>query len=161
MRRRFWTKEEAPEYVEGQKYTDHEIELMANAMLKADSKTEMCRKCGSQGVETGDSRVEAQFALDTDGEVIEDLNLQIVFPEYRCSADHVWFKGEGKDKGFKGDNPVLLEEHLIARKRREIYCENGTPDPNIVAGSYNKTHPQGRRVNSLESRLKHGASYYS
>jgi hypothetical protein len=167
MRRRFWRKEDAPEYIAGQSYTNHQIDLMADAMLKADSKREMCRICGGQGVETGEKQIGPQFMYDEDGEVIgplvdgEGRQLAVVFHELACPEGHLWMEGEGKAKGFKGDNPVLLEEHLIARKRREIFCENGTPDPNIVAGSYNKTHPEGRRVNSDESRRVHGAAFYS
>jgi hypothetical protein len=160
VRRRFWKKEEAPEFVEGQQYTERELELMADAMLKADSKQEMCRKCGCQGFTTGVQNVGVQHGTTEEG-VIVDIGLALVFPELECKNGHTWFQGEGKDKGFKGKNPVLLEEHLIARKRREIMCENGTPDPNIVAGLYNRTHPDGRRVNSKESRERHGASFYS
>jgi hypothetical protein len=167
MRRRFWKKEDAPEYIEGQSYTAHQIELMADAILKADSKREMCRQCAGQGEKTGEKKIGPQFMYDEDGIVLGPLldgeghQLGVVFYELMCSNGHTWFEGEGKAKGFKGENPVLLEEHIIARKRREIMCENGTPDPNIVAGMYNKTHPDGRRVNSQESRETHGASFYS
>lgn len=167
MRRRFWQKEDAPEYVEGQKYTNHQIDLMADAILKADSKREMCRKCGGQGVETGEKQTRSQFMYDEDGDVIgplvdgEGRQLALVFHELACPESHIWMEGEGKAKGFKGDNPVLLEEHIIARKRREIHSATGEIDPNIVSGSYNKTHPNGRRQNSKESRELHGASFYS
>ena len=66
----------------------------------------------------------------------------------------------GKPKGIKGDAPILFEEHLYARKRREIYNQNGTPDPSINEGMFWRTHPQGRKVNDISQRKKHGASYY-
>ena len=66
----------------------------------------------------------------------------------------------GRPKGIKGDAPILFEEHLYARKRREIYNQNGTPDPSINEGMFWRTHPQGRKVNDLAQRKKHGASYY-
>lgn len=68
--------------------------------------------------------------------------------------------GTGKERGIGGDNPILFEDHLYQRRRREIQCASGTPDPEIVAGLYNRQHPQGRRVNSPEQRSKNGASYY-
>jgi hypothetical protein len=66
----------------------------------------------------------------------------------------------GKERGIGGENPILFQEHEQARKRREIYTEGGTPDPSLVSGLYNRTHPQGRKVNSEEARKRHGASYY-
>lgn len=66
----------------------------------------------------------------------------------------------GKERGIGGDNPILFQEHEQARKRREIYTENGVPDPSLVSGLYNRTHPQGRKVNTDEARRKHGASFY-
>jgi len=66
----------------------------------------------------------------------------------------------GKERGIGGENPILFAEHLYARKRREIYPKSGEADPNLVAGMYNKTHPEGRKTNSPEARKKHGASYY-
>lgn len=66
----------------------------------------------------------------------------------------------GKTRGIGGDNPILFEEHERARKRREIYNTNGVPDPSLVAGIYNRSHPEGRKINSPEARKKHGASYY-
>lgn len=66
----------------------------------------------------------------------------------------------GKERGIGGHDPILFEDHLYQRRRREIQCASGTPDPEIVAGLYNRQHPQGRKVNSPEQRTKHGASYY-
>lgn len=66
----------------------------------------------------------------------------------------------GKPNGIKGNAPVLFEEHLYARKRREIYNQNGTPDPSINEGMFWRTHPQGRKVNNETQRKRHGASFY-
>jgi hypothetical protein len=61
---------------------------------------------------------------------------------------------------IKGDNPILFEEHLKNRHKREIYSVHGTPDPAFGHGIYNRTHPEGRKVNSPEQRKRNGASYY-
>jgi len=66
----------------------------------------------------------------------------------------------GKTRGIGGENPILFEDHIRQRKRREVYNKLGTPDPSIQRGSYNKTHPRGRKVNSDIQRSRNGASYY-
>lgn len=70
----------------------------------------------------------------------------------------------GKPRGIGGKDPILFQEHLYARKRREIYPTsenaNGVVDPSVQQGMYNRQHPQGRKVNSDEQRVKNGASYY-
>src|SRR4051812_12480985 len=79
----------------------------------------------------------------------------------------------GKERGIGGENPILFQEHIQARWRREIQTANGIPDPHLSIdggkpgvktnnqpGLYNRTHPKGRKVNSEEQRRKHGASYY-
>lgn len=66
----------------------------------------------------------------------------------------------GKERGIGGDKPILFEEHIHQRRRREILNENGVPDPALGRGLYFRTHPEGRKVNSEEARKKHGASYY-
>jgi hypothetical protein len=85
---------------------------------------------------------------------------------------------EGRD--YSDDEMILLAEKILlmdpkpptedpmwlhgrmhwARKRREIYCAVGTPDPSVESGLYWRTHPNGRKVNSDTSRQEHGASYY-
>lgn len=64
------------------------------------------------------------------------------------------------DGSIRGDNPILFEEHLKNRHKREIYTIHGTPDPAFGHGIYNRTHPEGRKVNSPEQRKRNGASYY-
>ena len=66
----------------------------------------------------------------------------------------------GRPRGIGGESPILFEEHLYSRKRREIYNQNGTPDPNIVSGIYWRAHPQGRKITTPEQRKKNGASWY-
>jgi len=63
------------------------------------------------------------------------------------------------------EDPKLCTEHpawlsvgrLRERQRREIYCAAGTPDPNIVAGMYWRTHPEGRKWHEDRSG---GRSWY-
>ncbi|MDB5280880.1 MAG: hypothetical protein JWR61_5835 [Ferruginibacter sp.] len=148
-------EEETPEFEEGREYTNRQMELMADAWLREDARAEMCRTCGARGVLTGKVKTLAEGVTDKAG---NELHLE--FPEYVCEKDHHWFQGEGEARGIGGEAPILFEEHLQSRRRREIFPTNGTPDPSIVAGIYNRTHPQGRKVNSKEQRSRNGASWY-
>ena len=47
-------------------------------------------------------------------------------------------------KPLQEDPAVLRLDRLQERTRREIYNENGIPDPSIVQGLYWRSHPQGR-----------------
>jgi len=136
-------------------YTNKQLNQLADDLLRDDAKTELCRDCDTRGVETGQIKSAEQEATDEEGHI-----LIIDFPEYECQNGHRWFKGEGKARGIGGDDPILFEEHLQQRRRREIYNATGTPDPSIKIGIYNRTHPQGRKVNSDAQRKKNGASYY-
>ena len=139
----------------GVKYTNRDLEEIADQLLRDQSKSEMCRVCGELGEPSGVTKSSPQNAVDEGGN-----QLVLDFKEHICSNGHKWFDGEGKARGIGGDDPILFEEHIYSRKRREIYCKAGLPDPNIVQGIYNRPHPQGRKVNSKEQRKKHGASYY-
>jgi hypothetical protein len=66
----------------------------------------------------------------------------------------------GKERGIGGEDPILFEEHIHQRRRREILNENGVPDPSLASGLYFRTHPEGRKVNSEEARKRHGASFF-
>lgn len=150
---------EAP--VDGQKYSRWQLEQMANNLLREDTRRELCRECDQYGEPTGHVEPKPQF--DEDGEAVldnEGFQLYVDFPELECANGHRWFEGEGKARGISGANPILFEEHLQSRKRREIYTTIGTPDPSIKQGMYNRTHPQGRKVNSKEQRKKNGASFF-
>lgn len=154
--RKLWKhEEEAPAYEEGGTYTNRQLELMADEWLRQDARSEICRECKGRGDATGAVRSEGQSVTDGEGN-----ELFIEFPEYVCKNGHTWFQGEGDARGIGGDNPILFEEHLQSRRRREIFPTSGTPDPSIVAGIYNRVHPQGRKVNSAEQRTKNGASFY-
>lgn len=147
--------------VEGEEYTKWQIEQMADAMLRADSKREMCRQCGKYGIETGE--VESALAVDDEGNPQYDEegnSLYVEFPELACEDDHRWYKGEGRARTIQGKNPILFENHLQDRRRREILTVGGTPDPSIKRGMYNRTHPQGRKVNTKEQRKNNGASFF-
>lgn len=147
--------EEAPEYVEGQEYSQRELVLMADDLLRDDARAELCRDCKERGTETGYIEHQTQSPTDAEGHP-----LSIDFPEYGCENGHKWYKGEGLARGIGGDNPILFEEHLQSRRRREIYTQIGTPEPEIVSGIYNRVHPQGRKVNSEDQRKRNGASFY-
>lgn len=148
-------REEAPEFVEGKKYTGSQLELMADELLREDSRTELCRECNARGTETGDLKELSQEVTDGSGNP-----LVIEFKELGCENGHRWFQGEGAARGIGGEAPILFEEHLASRKRREIYNTVGVPDPSIQSGLYNRTHPEGRKVNSPEQRKKNGASFF-
>ncbi len=164
----YWNQApEEVEYVEGKTdYTKANLEQMADTLLRKYGKTELCRECLAdgnehEGDETGMIQPTPQF--DKEGEPIlhEDSDEQVYLdlPEMKCHEGHAWFLGEGKSRGNAGDNAILFEEHLIQRRRREIYTTEGVPDPSIVSGIYNRVHPQGRKVNTDAQRKNHGASF--
>jgi hypothetical protein len=74
------------------------------------------------------------------------------------------------DKDFNDaheDCPVLFQEHIEPRWRKEVPVASGTPDATITRSlskdghtMYNRQHPQGRKVNSKEQRRDNGASYF-
>jgi hypothetical protein len=74
----------------------------------------------------------------------------------------------GKKKGISGEHPILFEDHLYMRRRREIQTEAGIPDPAYTRDPrfphqiplYNRTSPNGRKVNSEKQRKEGGASFY-
>lgn len=148
-------KEVSTELEKGVKYSPSHLDAVADAILREDARAELCRECGKKGDPTGESKLMEQAAQDEAGNI-----LILEFSELKCEGDHAWFEGEGRIKGIGGDNPILFEEHIYSRRRREIYTAVGMPDPSIVQGLYNRTHPQGRKVNSPEQRKKNGASYY-
>jgi hypothetical protein len=154
-----WRREElenvTKEVEDGTSYTPRELEAKADVWLREDARSELCRDCGEGGTATGEVQTIKQDAQDEEGN-----QLVVEFAELTCPNNHVWYQGEGQMRGIGGDDPILFEEHLQSRKRREIYTTIGTPDPSIVAGMYNRVHPQGRKVNSPEQRTRNGASFY-
>lgn len=158
------------------KFKDKEIEEVANAYIKKDANRELCRKCKEvdpeslpYGEETG--HIEWQPQFDSNGKPLLDENenqLYIEFPELECDQGHRWFKGEGARRNVKGKNPVLLDSHLKMKEKREILAESGVPDPAYNKDRfgrpsqlmYNRSHPEGRKINSEDQRRKSGASYY-
>lgn len=157
MYRRFNKQEEpvSTEIIPGKSYTNAEMTAIADQLLRDDSHAEMCPECGERGQKTGESETITEGIEDGSGN-----ELALKFDEYTCDGGHSWYPGEGKERGIGGNNPILFEEHFQSRKRREIYTAQGTPDPSIVSGMYNRVHPQGRKVNSKEQRRKNGASFY-
>lgn len=97
--------------------------------------------------------------------------------EYKSSeledfADAFLRRDAKENNPISGENPILFEEHLYNRRRREILVGSGTPDDiqgldderGVHRGDgqkiFNRTHPRGRKVNSEEQRKKNGASFY-
>lgn len=147
--------------VDGQDYTKWQLEQMADALLRADSKRELCLKCEEYGEETG--VIESLPQTDKEGNPIVDAEgntLFVDYPELACALGHRWYLSEGRARSIKGENPILFENHLQDRRKREIFTSLGVPDPSIKRGIYNRTHPQGRKVNTPEQRKKNGASFF-
>lgn len=169
--------EEIKEFDPGEKYSSFELEEFADRFLREDSDRELCRKCKEKdpdglpyGKETGEIEAVAQYNKETNQPIVDDEGNQLYldFPEMRCAKGHRWYKGEGARRDIKGPNPILFASHLYGRMRREIYVESGVPDPAFTRdrfdrpthGEYNKSHPQGRKINTPEQRKANGASYY-
>lgn len=121
--------------VAGKKYTPAQLDKIATAILRADAMREDCPTCQA-------TEVNAQEKVPT------------------CANGHTWQRSQSNRRGARGDDPVLFEDQMISRKRREIYNVNGVPDPSIVSGMYNRTHPEGRRVNSDRQRKLNASSFY-
>lgn len=167
-----------PEFRPDGDYTSEELVAFADKLLREDSNRELCRKCKEKdksgdflpyGEETG--MIESVPQYTADGEPLlddEGNQLYLDFPELKCEKGHRWFQGEGQRRDIRGPNPILFESHLYNRKRREIYVEAGTPDPAFTMdrkgrptqGMYNRSHPEGRKINTKSQRAKNGASYY-
>lgn len=158
------------------RYTKEQISEFADQLLREDSNRELCRKCKEKdpdclpyGEETGHIESVPQYD-DLEGPILDDNGdlLYLDFPELKCDKGHRWFKGEGPRRDIRGVNPILFESHLYNRRRREIYVEAGTPDPAFtmdrfgrpIHGLYNRSHPDGRKINTKSQRAKNGASYY-
>lgn len=159
-------------------YTSEELVAFADKLLREDSNRELCRKCKEKdetgellpyGEETGQIESVPQFTADGEP-LLDDAGNQLYldYPELKCEKGHRWFLSEGQRRDIRGPNPILFESHLYNRKRREIYVEAGTPDPAFTMdrkgrptqGMYNRSHPEGRKINTKGQRAKNGASYY-
>jgi len=157
------------------KLTNLEFEEISTNILKVDADRELCKICEEEnpestpyGEETGNIEAVPQF--DKDGNPLVDeegTQLYMDFPEFECEKGHRWFKGEGKRRNWKGKNPVKLESHMISQQRRNIYADAGVVDPAFtldrfgrpIKGSYWRSLPDGRQVNTKEAR-KNGAGWY-
>jgi len=92
---------------------------------------------------------------DYSGRELEQLADQLLRAQARSIDPET-----GKERGIGGEDPILFEEHIHQRRRREILNENGVPDPALKQGLYWRPHPDGRKINTDEARKKHGASFY-
>lgn len=110
---------------------------------------------------------------DSDEEVVFDLTKSGDYtPSQIDRFTDAILRADAKVHPIKGENPILFDEHIMNRKRREIQVGSGTPDKidgldnerGIHKGDgqkiFNRTHPQGRKVNSAHQRRVNGASYY-
>jgi hypothetical protein len=165
MESEFYTEEDefdASTFDEKTAYPNWQLEKIADDLLRKDSNRETCRSCQAYGDETGE--IESQPVINSKtGEYVTDDQSNVMYadvPEIMCKNGHRWYKGEGKRRGIDGENSILFENHLRDRHRREIQTSIGTPDPSIARGMYNRTHPQGRKVNSKEQRKRNGASFF-
>lgn len=115
----------------------NELEREATRLLEADVRAELCRECNGRG-EVYDCTVLPVLKGNK-----TPTGVNVIFQLYKCANNHQWASGEGKMRGIGGESPILFEEHLRERARREIFTESGIPEPEKVAGLYNRTHPNG------------------
>jgi hypothetical protein len=72
-----------PEYIEGEGYNNRELGEMADALLREDARSEVCRACNERGGQTGSIEHTTQDAEDAEGNA-----LVLDFPEYECVNGH-------------------------------------------------------------------------
>lgn len=117
--RRFaWRDELEP--IAGKYYSIADLDAMTTAILREDARRETCPTCGVRGERAGLS--------------------------FGCDNGHAWKSGEGERRGVKGDNAVLLDDHLQARRSREVYSPTGDVDPSVVSGNFHRSHRDGHRT---------------
>jgi hypothetical protein len=115
---------------------------MADEILAADLRSELCRECEGRGVNLGDP--EELVVLDANN---EDTGVRAILARYVCERGHVWYAGEGKARGRGGEAPILLEDHYAQRRTKEVYMEEG------VVGDWIDTE-----YNRKSDRFKQSAS---
>lgn len=113
-----------------------------------------------------------RFREPVDPETFDAEKKDYTSAELDDYADALLRKDAKENNPIHGENPILFDEHIYNRKRREIYVNAGVPDEiqgldderGIHRGDgqkiFNRTHPQGRKVNSEHQRKKNGASYF-
>ena len=112
-----------------------ELDRMANEILAADLRSELCRECEKRGVVLGEP--ERIVILDKDG---RDTGLRACVARYVCESGHVWHAGEGKPRGRGGDDPILLEEHYAHRRGKETFMSDGVIDGYVEPGMFHRDH---------------------
>jgi len=114
------------------------------------------------------SRGRTKYTLRKDAleDLEEDFN-----PEHKYSSSTLEAYADKllrEDTKARPEEPkILFQEHIETRWSREVHSETGVADQTLTnaqtpdgAPSYNRTHPQGRKVNSEKQRKNSGASYY-
>lgn len=71
-------------------------------------------------------------------------------------ADQI-LREDRKDTGEQ--HGILNDRQVYAHQRREVLNETGTPEPEIASGIYWRAHPEGRGINSKQSRTTKGGAH--
>lgn len=112
-----------------------ELDRMADEILAADLRSELCRECDRRGVVLGEP--EMLTILDRDE---QDTGVRAVAERYVCEQGHVWHAGEGKARGRGGDSPILLDEHYAHRRSKEAYMAEGVVGDWTRPGMFHRDH---------------------
>lgn len=105
-----------------------------------------------------------------DCHISDRATIRQVIPDFDPSLEFEYSKRElllltekilDADPKPQMEEPVFLfASQLRQRSKREIYCSNGVPEPHIVSGMYNRTHPNGRRWRDAERMRETKGSFY-
>lgn len=112
-----------------------ELERIADEILAADLRSELCRECDRRGVALGPPVM--LVILSRDG---EDTGARAESARFVCEQGHVWHAGEGKSRGRGGESPILLAEHMKKRKARETYMADGVVSEWVKPGMFHRDH---------------------
>ena len=113
----------------------NDLDRIADELLAADLRSELCRECGKRGVELGDPE---ELVVTNKHE--DDTGIRAVVARYVCEEGHVWHAGEGRARGRGGDAPILLDEHYAHRRSKEAYMAEGVVDEWVVPGMFHRDH---------------------
>jgi hypothetical protein len=101
--------------------------------------------------------------IDPDSKYAREAFIE-AFGEAMLRAD---IRKAEKPQPYQRSLGILFEGQLKKRRDREKRASEGVVDEIITAAGspdgqriYNRSHPEGRRINSEEQRKEHGASFY-
>lgn len=115
---------------------------------------------------------------DNDKHIIIDLNNLDPSSKYSSSSFMEQFaEAMLREDINKQESPQRYQKHVLGIKfdgqlkkieTREKHSKSGTVDDSITAAGspdgqriYNRSHPEGRKVNTEEQRKEHGSSYFA